>query len=395
MKKQVLALASLIFIGVQAQNDYNKWSVDVNGGFNKSVTPFSGGFATSSPSLWSANAGVRYMFNNKFGLRLGGGYDSFKNKKNTNDFESNLWNVNLQAVANLGRVLNFEDWTSDLGILAHSGVGYGQLNSKNLSGADQVAFVTAGVTPQLRISNRITLLADASVFLNTKQQNNFDTFGTTTRRGFQGVTFVGTVGLQVALGKHKKHADWHYGETSDERAEIKERIASLEDNVASLRKEVAGKQNRMNDANGNNVPDEIESYLNDNYATKANMGANGNVSDDVAADLIRKGYISAYFDFNSSKPQVSSTWATDFVARFLKTNTDAHVNIVGFADELGGTNYNQSLSLKRAESIKKLLIDAGIDSTRVSTEGRGEDTSVNKNSPRARQIARKATFELK
>ena len=58
-------------------------------------------------------------------------------------------------------------------------------------------------------------------------------------------------------------------------------------------------------------------------------------------------------------------------------------------------NYNQSLSVKRADAVKKLLVEAGVDASRISTEGRGEDTTVDKNSPRARQIARKATFELK
>lgn len=393
MKKGLLALALMFVIGLQAQQEYNKWSVDLGAGVNKPLYSFTSGYSSSTPNLWSATAGVRYMFNNKFGLRLAGGYDSFQESKSSKKFDSNFWNVNLQGVVNVGRVLNFEDWTSDLGLLAHAGFGYGHLNADRLSGPDRIAFATAGVTPQLRISNRIALLADASIFFNAKQQNTFDTFSKTTRRGIQGVDFVVTAGLQIALGKHGKHADWHYGATNQE-SEVKERIASLEDSVASLQREVSGKQNRMNDANGNNVPDEIEAYLNENYATKASAN-NANIGDDVAADLIRKGYINAYFDFNSSKPQISSTWATDFVARFLKANSGARVHVVGFADELGGTNYNHSLSLKRAESIKQLLIDAGIDGSRVTTEGKGEDNSVNKNSPRARQIARKATFELK
>lgn len=393
MKKHIFALASLVFVGVQAQEEsYNKWSVDVNGGINKPVAAFSPNYSTSTPNLWGANAGVRYMFNNKFGLRLGGGYDAFKEGKDSQKFESSFWNVNLQAVANIGRALSFEEWTSDLGLLAHAGVGYGQLNSKVLSGADQIAFAVAGLTPQLRISNRVTLLADASVYFNAKQQRTFDTYSESARRGIQGVNITGTIGLQIALGKHGKHADWHHDGSRFEK--IEDRLASLEGDISGLQQEVANKQNKMIDANGNNVPDEIESYLNDNYATKENVKALTE-GGDMAADLIRKGYINAYFDFNSSKPQISSTWAVDFVAKFLKANSNANITVVGFADELGGTAYNQSLSTKRAEAVKQLLVDAGVDASRISTEGRGEDTSVNKNSPRARQIARKATFELK
>ncbi|ATA88644.1 OmpA family protein [Capnocytophaga stomatis] len=392
MKKHIFALASLVFVGAQAQENYNKWSIDFNGGINKPIAPFSAQHSASTPSLWGANAGVRYMFNNKFGLRLGGGYDSFKEGDNSNKFESNFWNVNLQGVANVGRVLSFEEWTSDLGLLAHAGVGYGQLNSDALSSADQVAFIVAGLTPQLRISNRVTLLADASIFFNARQQRTFDTFSQSDRRGIQGVNVAATIGLQIALGKHGKHADWHHEGSKFEK--IEERLASLEGDVSGLQQEVANKQNKMNDANGNGVPDEVENYVNDNYATKESVKSLTE-DGDMAADLIRKGYISTYFDFNSSKPQMSSTWAVDFVSKFLKSNSNANINIVGFADELGGTDYNQSLSNKRAEAVKKLLIDAGVEASRISTEGRGEDTSVNKTSPRARQIARRATFELK
>ena len=156
----------------------------------------------------------------------------------------------------------------------------------------------------------------------------------------------------------------------------------------------------MNDANGNGIPDEVESYLNNNYQAKGATAAapaaeNGGVSGDVVADLIKKGYISAYFDFNSSVPQMSSTWAIDMVVKYMKENSNAQISVVGYADELGGTNYNTTLSQKRANAVKDLLVKAGVSASRISVEGKGEDTSVDKNSPRARQLARKATFSIK
>ena len=166
-----------------------------------------------------------------------------------------------------------------------------------------------------------------------------------------------------------------------------------------MKGKVANKQDKMNDANGNGIPDEIESYLNNNYQAKGGSVANNNnssdFSGDVVSDLIKKGYISAYFDFNSSTPQVSSTWALDIVVKYLKENSGANVLISGYADELGGTNYNNSLSQKRANAVKDILVKAGVSASRISTEGKGEDTSVDKSSSRARQIARRATFSLK
>ena len=256
-------------------------------------------------------------------------------------------------------------------------------------------FLTGGVTPQIRLSNRIALLLDASLYLNARQNRSYDTKSVATRRVFKGAHLTTTIGLNIALGKEDKHADWATNSAKDNE-DVAKRIAALEDNVSDLKGKVANKQDKMNDANGNGIPDEIENYLNNNYQAKGGSSANNSeFSGDVVSDLIKKGYISAYFDFNSSVPQVSSTWALDIVVKYLKENSSANVLISGYADELGGTNYNNSLSQKRANAVKDILVKAGVSASRISTEGKGEDTSVDKSSSRARQIARRATFSLK
>ncbi len=393
MRKQILALTALVALGANAQ-EYNKWSVDVNFGANKPTVGFTSGYSTRTPSFWTLNGGVRYMFNNKFGLRLGGGYDSFTEGKNSSKFNSNIWNVNLQGVANLGRVLSFEDWTRDLGLLAHAGVGIGQLKGDYIPKADNIGFVTAGLTPQVRLSNRVTLLVDGSAYLYARQNRTFDGKSKTTKRGFQGLNFTGTIGLQVALGKNLVHADWYSQAVNDN--ELSERLAKAENNVAELAKRLDNKEDKMVDTNGNRVPDEVENYINEKYGSLANQNqgtsTSTNYSGESARELIEKGYINVYFDFNSSAPQKSSLWAVDFVANYLKQNSGASVKVIGYADEKGSENYNQKLSNKRAEVIKKLLVDRGINGSQLSFEGRGEDKTVNVNSANARQLARRVTI---
>ncbi|EPD31848.1 OmpA-OmpF porin, OOP family [Capnocytophaga granulosa] len=396
MRKQILALTALVALGANAQ-EYNKWSVDVNFGANKPTVGFTSGYATKTPSFWTLNGGVRYMFNNKFGLRLGGGYDKFVEGKKSPEFNSNIWNVNLQGVANLGRVLSFEDWTRDLGLLAHAGFGIGQLKGDYISKADNIGFVTAGLTPQVRLSNRVSLLVDGSVYFYAKQNRTFDGLSATTRRGFEGINFTGTVGLQVALGKNLVHADWYSQAAAD--GQLAERVAKAENSVAELAKRLDNKEDKMVDTNGNRVPDEVENYINEKYGSLASNQTQAvaptNYSGEAARELIEKGYINVYFDFNSSAPQKSSLWAVDFVANYLKQNSGASVKVVGYADEKGTANYNQKLSNKRAEVIKKLLTDRGVNASQLSFEGKGEDKTVNPKSPNALQLARRATFEVK
>ena len=393
MRKQILALTDLVALSANAQ-EYNKWSIDVNGGVNQPTYGFASGYTTATPNLWTANGDVHYMFNNKFGLRLGGGYETFKEKKDTPKFESNLWNVNLQAVANVGRVLSFEDWTRDLGLLLHGGVGVGQLKADSFEKADNLGFVTLGLTPQVRLSNRITLLFDGSAYFYARQNRTFDGTSTTTKRGFQGLNFTGTVGLQIALGRNLVHADWYSDGTTTE-GKLEERLAKAESDVASLAKRLDDKEDKMNDRNGNRIPDEVENYLNEKYGNLANAQKQDYTSGDSARELIEKGYINVYFDYNSSAPQKSSLWAADFVANYLKQNSGASVKVLGYADELGSENYNQKLSAKRAEVIKQLLVDRGVEASKLSFEGKGEDKTVNAKAANARQLARRATFELK
>ena len=160
MKRQFLAfvMAILFSLGVNAQ-DYNKWSIDAGAGVSiLSSSGLSEGYNTPFPNLWTMNGGIRYMFNNKFGVRVGGGFDQLNQAGNSPKFATRIWNVNVQGVANLGRVLAFEEFTKNIGLLGHVGVGYGYMTSKNFRGVDNLGIITFGLTPQVRLSDRVTLL---------------------------------------------------------------------------------------------------------------------------------------------------------------------------------------------------------------------------------------------
>jgi OOP family OmpA-OmpF porin len=79
----------------------------------------------------------------------------------------------------------------------------------------------------------------------------------------------------------------------------------------------------------------------------------------------------------------------------MKRNPGVKLEVKGYADELGAENYNIQLSEKRAKAVYDVLVASGVDASRLTYKGYGEDTSVDKTSADARQLARRASFEVK
>lgn len=390
-------------------SDYNKWSIELNGGVNKYQRPATGGYFTATPSPWNADFGVRYMFNNKFGLKLDVGYYNFTGKDESLDFDTHYYRANLQGVANLGRIMNFETWTNTIGLLGHAGFGYGQLKSDNADFTDKMFNFMAGVTGQIKLSNRVALTGDFTTILTAQQDYAFDGASTYAGRGFGGILFQGTVGLTVYLGGKEKHADWVSLDS-----ELKKEIDALENRLATIEtgltdsdqdgvpdmfdaepNSMAGvavdTKGRTIDRNNNGVADELESYFENKYGDKGSSSTSGM---DVKS-LINDGYVNVYFDFNKTQPTTESASGINFLVKYLKANPSASADVVGYADEIGNADYNKNLSQQRATNVKQILVDAGISASRLNVVGNGEDASVNKSSKQARQIVRRVTFKIK
>ena len=419
MKKKLASLSFLVLsFAASAQNmtttsvqpsidklAYNKWSIELNGGVNKPTRAMTAGYATETLNFFHADLGVRYMFNPKFGVKLDVGYDQFKERDNTPDFESRYVRTSLQGVVNIGRALNFETWTNTIGILAHGGFGVSQISTETgFGGQDYMGHGILGLTGQIKLSNRVALTGDLTGIVNGKQNWNFDGMGNTTTGSFDGVLLNASVGLTFYLGKNEKHADW-VGE-EDRIDELEQRVATIENGILDTDKDgvadlydlepntIAGvavnTKGQSIDTNQNGVPDELESYLEKTYGQNGKGATNNTVE-----ELINGGYVNVYFDFNSSKPTNASLSGVDFLVKYLKNNPGKSADIIGYSDEIGSSNYNTELSRKRAEAVKKVAVNAGIDASRLNIIANGEDTSVNKNSKEARQIVRRVTFQVK
>ena len=390
------------------ENDYNKWSIELAGGVNKPQRPMTSGYFTATPSPYIIDLGARYMFNNKFGLKADFGYNSFEGKNSSASFDTKYYRADIQAVANLGRIMNFETWTNTIGLLGHAGFGLSQLEDKNSSLKDKMGNFMAGVTGQIKLSNRIALTGDFTTILNAAQDVTFDAATARASRGFSGILFNGTVGVTVYLGKNAKHADWV--SSADATNELKDRVTAIEDKMVDADNDgvadyldtekntaagaLVNTKGQSIDKNNNGVDDTTEAFILKNYG--ANGGTNSGVyNNELIKSLINGGYVATYFDFNKSTPTNVSTEGIDFILTYLRNNPSASVDITGYADEIGRSAYNDKLSNARATSVKNTLVKANIAASRLNVIGAGEDASVQKNSDAARKLVRRVTFMVK
>ena len=80
------------------------------------------------------------------------------------------------------------------------------------------------------------------------------------------------------------------------------------------------------------------------------------------------------FTLNSAKVDETQMANLDNAVRILKENPDLKVTLKGYADKnTGSTSYNKRLSVRRAEAVKKVIVDKyGIDTDRIDVLGVGD-----------------------
>ena len=393
----------------KSTKDYNKFSIEANGGLTKANNPFADGYTTDIEPL-HVDLGVRYMFNPKFGLRLQVGYDKMKAGDDSLPFETEYLNANLQGVVNLGRIMDFETWTKRLNVQFHTGVGYGQLDGDNFDEKDGTLNFIVGLTGQIKLAERVALNLDFTMINNTGQdQHTWDGSRPNPEiRGFDGTLYNASIGLSVYLGKYSKHADWTTNAdlADDKLKALEDRLGNVEsmlvdsdadgvpDYLDQENNTTAGaivdSKGRAIDKNNNGIADDLETYIDQ----RVNNGSGAGTDNEVVKKLINDGYIAVFFDFNKSTPTESSTRNINFILNYLKLNPSATMNVSGYADEIGSNSYNNTISEKRAAAVKDVLMKAGIDGSRLMVSPKGEDNSVDKNSAAARKLVRKVIFTI-
>lgn len=100
------------------------------------------------------------------------------------------------------------------------------------------------------------------------------------------------------------------------------------------------------------------------------------------------------FELNSSELTGSSSESLDKVVDAMNEYGTLRIEIQAHSDSSGDAGYNQSLSEKRANSVRDYLIGKGIASDRMEAKGYGESQPIADNDTREGRVANRRV-ELK
>lgn len=98
---------------------------------------------------------------------------------------------------------------------------------------------------------------------------------------------------------------------------------------------------------------------------------------------------------NSDRLTGEGKLTLDGVAATLMGQPDLHTEIAGHTDSMGSEAYNQVLSQRRADAVRKYLLSKGVDAGRLTAVGYGEDEPVDTNETNeGRQNNRRVEFRI-
>lgn len=101
------------------------------------------------------------------------------------------------------------------------------------------------------------------------------------------------------------------------------------------------------------------------------------------------------YDFDSSQIRPDAATNLQALASSLKEYPDTEILIVGHTDSSGSDNYNQDLSLRRADAASSYLRTYGVAASRIHSSGRGETEAVATNDTEAgRQTNRRIEIAI-
>lgn len=131
-------------------------------------------------------------------------------------------------------------------------------------------------------------------------------------------------------------------------------VAKARDEVERIRKEREEEMNRLQEA---------LSRIADTRRTALGLVMN------LGSDTIN-------FDFDKADLRPANKELLSRIAGVLLTSSGYRVQIFGHTDDIGTQEYNQELSLRRAEAVRNYMVEAGLDPSIITVKGFGKSNPL-------------------
>lgn len=366
------------------------WSLGLKGGtnyFRASPSP-----ATHSERMHLILGGtIDYSINPLVGLGIELMNNPYGGKiDNVTSLDANTFDVTPYLSVNLSNLLSpyRQGFWKKVNIFSETGVGAGffSYSVNNANPVDGTTFLAkTGINAEYNISKSWALGLEG-------QYRYYDytaMAGLPMSKG-NSEALTATIGLRYKFGASKKpHArnislsDYNpkpapvvVADNSKEIAALSNRLSSVEKSNTDLVKSNTTQDNQLNDLKNqlNLLATRKESATQPTIVTSFETVEFGSDSD----VLINKSYSTL-----------------DKMAELLKNATWSKLVVFGNTDSTGSTEYNQSLSERRADVVKNYLISKGVNTSKLTSIGNGELKPVATNAtPEGRQLNRRVDFEI-
>jgi len=288
---------------------------------------------------------------------------------NPGSADTDVWRIAVNGVYEYDKV-------GSIIPLAKVGLGYENMSDpyKSVTGNTNSPFLDAGIGAKVPFNDMISLKLEAVYMLkynDARYDNNL----------------IITAGLNIAFGEKAQKAA-PVATEPEPTPEPKEEPAPV---VAAAPVIVDGDDDKdgvLNsadkctktatgievDANGCGVDNDTDK---DGVLNAQDICPNTLVGETVNSDgCPEKVTLLIEFENNSAEIVPESYDIMQKYADFLIKYTSYSAKIVGYTDSKGSSKYNQNLSEKRANRIKEMLIQKGVDRSKVSATGKGEANPI-------------------
>jgi len=136
----------------------------------------------------------------------------------------------------------------------------------------------------------------------------------------------------------------------------------------------------------------ISTVINEQINKKTDLKSDEEIQKEISNIILKNRII---FKRLSTDATAKSIKTIEKIANILKIHSHVNIEVGGYTDARGDDKVNAYISKHRALSVKKILINLGIDKNRLTAVGYGESHPIVKNDPQGYSIEnRRVEFKI-